>query len=331
MKPEIASLISRPVNITVYHVGGGDNAIGPPERILRTLPDNSLLVVFEIRSKHSEPIEIRTFKRTGQKMLSINRGVDIKSAKRAFHINRFPLSSSLLESSPIARNEDPGYPFCHTWGENTEVDSETIVNVSALDEIIEELDLPKPDFLSVDAQGAELNILRGAENAFSDSIVGAVTEVEFSEIYSKQALFDEQMSWYSERGLRLVEIFNQQKWHPGPRMPGDAFLTVGEALFIKYVHGFEDGEDRPKRGFVELESESGISLLKTMAIARSFKLLSYTVKLGHMILERHPDVVDICKSVPVLEQCLKLSEHVTANLPNYANDKDYFIKSVRLI
>lgn len=331
MHPEIEDIMSQPFQFVVYHVGGGDNAIGPPEQIMRALPDHALLVVFEIRSDNSDPVELRTFKKTGQKMLSVNRGVDIKSAKRQFYVNKFPLSSSLLESSPIARDDDPGYPFCHTWGENTEIDEEITVDVSPLDQIIDEFKLPSPDFLSIDAQGAELNILKGATKAFSEHIIGAVTEVEFSEIYSKQALFDEQMSWYSTQGMRLVQIFNQQDWHPGPRMPGQAFLTVGEALFIKYVHLFEDGEDRPSRAFVELDSQTGIQLLKIMAVARSFKMLSYATKIAQFVLYHRPEMIEVANNVPILKECLELGDYVTMNHSIYEQDKDFFMKSVTMV
>ena len=247
MDAEVQEILSKPFNFVLYHIGGGDEAIGPATGIMRALPHHAVLVVFEIRSENSEPVEVKTWV-TGQKMLSVNMGVDIKQARRAFNINKFPKSSSLFKSAPMARNEDTG--FTYTWGVDSALDREVMVDVMSLDQIITDFKLPKPDFLSIDAQGAELNILKGAEKAFSDTIIGGVSEVEFSEIYSGQALFDEQMTWYAERGMRLADIHNQQRWHPGPRMPGRGFLTVGEALFIKYVHAFEDGEERPRRGFV---------------------------------------------------------------------------------
>lgn len=329
MDAEVQEILSRPFSFVMYHVGGGDGAIGPGERIMRSLPNHALLVVFEIRSENSEPVEVKSWIKTGQKMLSVNRGVDIETARRSFYINKFPLSSSLLKSSPMARDEDPAYKICHTWGQNSELDREISVPVSPLDQIITEFDLPKPDFLSIDAQGAELNILRGAEQAFADTVVGAVSEIEFSEIYSKQALFDEQMSWYSQRGMRLVEIYNQQRWHPGPRMPGIGFLTVGEALFIKYVHAFEEGEDRPPRGFVDLAKIPSMQLLKLMAVARAFNMLSYVVKLGQCVLFHRPEVEEIANGVPLLKDCLELAKFATLNHQKYQQDKDFFINAVK--
>lgn len=329
MDPRVQELLSKPFHFVVYHVGGGDGAIGPPERILRSLPNHALLVVFEIRSDNTEPVEVRTFAKTGQLMLAVNRGVDIKQATRPFYINKFPLSSSLLKSAPIARDEDPGYPFVHCWSQNTELDREVSVPVSPIDEIIEEFKLPLPDFLSIDAQGAELNILTGAKKALSQSIIGAVSEVEFSEIYARQSLFDDQMSLYSRHGMRLVEVFNQQHWHPGPRLPGQAFLTVGEALFVKYVHAFEEGDERPARAFVELQDMSGMQLLKLMAVARAFNMLSYAAKLGQFILFHHPELEGIANDVPTLKDSLAIANFVTLNYDKYQQDKDFFLKAVK--
>lgn len=328
MDPKVQELLSKPFHFVVYHVGGGDEAIGPPMRILRSLPDHALLVVFEIRSDNSEPVEVKTYAPTGHLMLSVNRGVDIKQATRPFYINKFPLSSSLLKSAPIARDEDPGYPFAHRWSQNTELDREVPVPVSPIDEIIEEFKLPLPDFLSIDAQGAELNILTGAKKALSQTIVGAVSEVEFSEIYARQPLFDDQMSLYSRHGMRLVEVYNQQHWHPGPRMPGQAFLTVGEALFMKYVHAFDEGEERPARAFVELKDMSGMQLLKLMAVSRAFNMLSYVAKLGQFVLFHRPEVESIVNGVPLLKDCLALAKFATINHEKYQQDMNFFLKAV---
>ena len=328
MDPKVQELLSKPFHFVVYHVGGGDGAIGPSGCILRSLPGHVLLVVFEIRADNSEPVVLSSNALTGAPMVSVNRGVDTKRATRPFYINKFPLSSSLLKSAPIARDEDPGYPFVHRWSQNTELDREVSVPVSPIDEIIEEFKLPLPDFLSIDAQGAELNILTGAKRALSQTIMGAISEVEFSEIYARQPLFDDQMSLYSRHGMRLVEIYNPQRWHPGPRMPGQAFLTVGEALFIKYAHAFEEGEERPARAFVELKDMSGMQLLKLMAVAHSFNMLSYVTKLGQFVLLHRPEVESIANAVPLLKECLALATFATLNHERYQEDKTFFLKAV---
>src|SRR5947208_2257723 len=101
MDSAVRELLSRPFNLVVYHIGGGDEMIGPTGHILNAFKEHCLLVGFEIRSENTQPVELKTF-RGGVKMLSVNRGIDIGTATRPFHINKFPLSSSLLKSSPMA-------------------------------------------------------------------------------------------------------------------------------------------------------------------------------------------------------------------------------------
>ena len=109
----------------------------------------------------------------------------------------------------------------HTWGENCELDHVEEVESVTLDSIVRENILPAPDVLSVDAQGAELRIMKGGERCIADSVLCVVSEVEFYEIYQGQGLFSDQMNFLSSHGFRFVDLYSKQYWHPAPAAESD--------------------------------------------------------------------------------------------------------------
>lgn len=213
------------------------------------------------------------------------------------------MSSSLFKPSPMASSEDPGYFHCRTWGENTRIEKTISVQTSSIERIIDDLGLPPPDVISIDAQGAELGILKGAGRHL-ENVLGVVTEVEFSEVYHKQPLFDDQMALLSPHGLRLVNLFNSQVWHPMPRMRGTGFLTVSEAVFLKYFFAFAPGEERPLRGFADMRLMTTTTLLKTCMIAMGLRMVSYAVKIAMFLKSERSDYQGLADSVPVLKNTL---------------------------
>ena len=134
--------------------------------------------------------------------------------------------------------------------------------------------MPKPDFLSLDIQGYELKALIGAKESVLQDVLGIVLESEFTEIYEGQGLFAEQSIFLRNRGFRLVELFNPQKWFIGPVF-GLGFLTVVESLYLKYLIGPETISSLNKDGYQEIEKLTNEKILKLALIAFAFQRYSY--------------------------------------------------------
>lgn len=117
-----------PLDVVVYHVGG-DGGIGPIETLFETSPDNSLLVIFEIRDDDAPLVVEKSRYSHKQHKIKVNRAVDEFNATKDFHITNFPMSSSLFKPSPMASSEDPGYFHCRNWGENTRIEKTISVHV----------------------------------------------------------------------------------------------------------------------------------------------------------------------------------------------------------
>ena len=185
MLKEVDEILLKPFNLVVYHIGGGDGRFGLVERLTELFGENVLLIEFEIRSDDAEALTLKQYRKDFPPVISVSRCVGGGEREATFRINKYPLSSSLLRPSPLVLHEDGGFGKAHgaTWSENTALDREIKVKTCSLSQIIKEFDLPPPDFLSIDAQGVELDILRGAKKHFEETILGAITEAEFFEIY----------------------------------------------------------------------------------------------------------------------------------------------------
>jgi FkbM family methyltransferase len=310
------------------HVGGGDDSIGPPDKIAYFFPNKVRLVVFEARSEVGQTDVIETVTGKGVKKTLITTAIDEDNGIKDFYSNVGGLSSSLLPPSNLSIDEDPNYPWCKTWGENTQLEQKIKVHTRTLDELIEESICPPPDFLSIDAQGAELRIQRGAIKALKNSILGLVTEVEFFEIYKDQCLFSDQFNFLGKEGFRFVDLVSEQRWHPGPPA-GAGFLTVGEALYIKYAIFKEDVITESSFGCVDAQALSPIKLIKIAMIALSFQRYSYCYSVMEFVAINWVDIfeeveadIDIC----ILSDLYKSMKN---NMPKFEEDRQLFLRNLQ--
>jgi len=314
----------------MYHVGGGSDDIGPPEQLIKLFPKKVRLIVFEARSDDKELEAIESVTKGGVKKTSITSAIDENHGVKDFYVNCFEgLSSSLLPPSPLSIDEDPGYSFCKTWGENTTLEKKIQVYTRPIDEIIKSTDILPPDFLSIDVQGAELRVQKGAINALKNSILGLVTEVEFFEIYKDQCLFSEQFDLLGREGFRFVQLFSQQAWYPGPRA-GKGFLTVGEALFFKYVIFDENVPTEKSFGCIDAKSLATLQFIKLAMISYSFRRYSYFYKIMEHIELNFPHLLEEIEADSDLSRLIVMYNFMKINLINVEKDPNFFLKNIKL-
>jgi FkbM family methyltransferase len=94
---------------------------------------------------------------------------------------------------------------------------------------------PPPDFLSLDVQSGEYEVLLGARNALDHDISGLIVEVEFGEMYIGQRRFQEVYDLLDDAGfdfVRFLAIGETSVWAPlGFR--GDGYQDFADALFLR--------------------------------------------------------------------------------------------------
>ena len=113
-----------------------------------------------------------------------------------FHVCNFPMTSSLFEPN------EPLLKLFNNLSELTRVVRAEPIETRRLDDIPE---CAQADFLKLDVQGAELDILRGAEKLL-ERVVAISTEVEFVPLYKGQPLFAEVDTYLRSRGFLIHSI-----------------------------------------------------------------------------------------------------------------------------
>lgn len=328
MKQKIASQELDPLDIVLFHVGGtGD--YGHIDTIIKRFVPHAVVVCFEANSSEDDELVQEQYAASGVRTFFVPKCVGDVPGRQRFYVNKYRESSSLFPPSPQALQEHvmlvsmtKGCPI-HTWGENCELDHIEDVEAITLDGITGDDTLPAPDVLSMDAQGAELRIMRGGERCIAESVLCVVSEVEFYEIYQGQDLFCAQMSFLSGHGFRFADLYSKHYWHPAPAA-GKGFLTAGEALFFrdleKYCSKLKDsGPD------ILL-----YKLMKLAAIAYAFGRTSYSAQIVTLLLEKYGDKAEsLFLSNECYKPVLKMQQYMQRNHSKYMKDFEFFYKDAR--
>src|SRR5262245_3794593 len=161
------------------------------------------------------------------------------------------------------------------YGNENKVVEVRNVMVQALDTLVCDGKVPgslMPDFLSLDTQGSELEILRGAEATLHDHCIALATEIEFHPMYEGQALFSDIFDFALSHGFYFVGFTHLQEISP-KRMPIGArakgFLAFGDALFLRRIDSV--------KSIARSSDEQHLMLLKLAFIALNFGYLEYAL------------------------------------------------------
>ena len=169
-----------------------------------------------------------------------------------FHLTRYPGCSSLLTPDPKVIDMFMTIG-CADPGGNFHVTKTEPVETARLDDIKPALDV---DFIKVDAQGYELEIMRHGTSTIAGALV-IECEVEFIPLYRDQPLFGDVQCFLRDRGFvlhKLIDVagrpfrpFNT----PNPYLPMSQVLWA-DAIFV--------------RDFTRLEAYSDDELLQAAAV-----------------------------------------------------------------
>ena len=114
----------------------------------------------------------------------------------------------------------------HDTGATTE-----IRDLVALDKLLEKENLKKPDFIKIDTQGYELEILKGGEKTLAHAEF-VLLEVSFLDIYVNNPLVTEVLNFMKVRGFVVYDICTLMK------RPLDKALFQSDILFVKENSAF---------------------------------------------------------------------------------------------
>ena len=142
-----------------------------------------------------------------------------------FHINRDDSTSSLLDSNiAFLERFEALSTMCSTIRREP-------VTTTRLDDVSELTDC---DFLKIDVQGGELDVLKGAPTTRARAVV-VHCEVEFSQLYTDQPLFGAIDEHLRSAGFELIDILNlgYATVKSLPRPIARSRLLWGEAVYMR--------------------------------------------------------------------------------------------------
>ncbi len=128
--------------------------------------------------------------------------------KRTFLIGRNPTASSLYRLNPrYRRYTNPTYLGQMPLENEHAVEREVSVDLIPLDDICEPTgEYPPPDYLSMDVEGAEYEVFRGAETALSTSVLWLEAEMWFNPVYDSAATISTNLGHLAEKGFDTFKV-----------------------------------------------------------------------------------------------------------------------------
>lgn len=187
---------------------------------------------------------------------------------------------------------------------------ESAIDVTALDDVLAQFDVPAVDFIKLDVEGAELDVLTGGQRCIGNpSLLGLLSEVRFQKEINGSPIFAEFDLFVRKFGFALFDLeFHHQSRlalpYPGlqhyRRANGEPFFAYttrgqvqdGNAL---YLRDLLLPSDTPRLGQV-----SAISVLKMCAVMEVFSLNDCAAELLLAARQRVDDLTDTARLLDLL-------------------------------
>jgi FkbM family methyltransferase len=183
------------------------------------------------------------------------------------------------------------------------VEEKTIVDSTTLDHLYDRNIIKNVDFIKLDTQGSELDILKGGEKLINEQIIGIQVEVEFKPMYKSQPLFHDIDIFLREKlGFELFDIRKSYfKYNEGRGIgPSKGQLMFGDALYFRNPYEmpqwcgcFEDEEIQNKiimacfMGVLYGYPDYSLCLLEKAAVVNSINLEKYNKLKSFIIKDAH--------------------------------------------
>ena len=258
--------------IHVHHVGARSGSHSFP---LNKIFDSEIfLVMYDADENCIEQIEDE-LKQNNVKYKVINSGVGEKSENRTLYLNYDPNTSSFLK---VNQKYSEYYyssagKYDYVVGDSYSVVKKCSVNVKPLDELCNEYNVSYPDVLSMDTQGTELEILKGAIKSLKNS-VAVLTEVSFLPLYENQPLFNDVNEYLTDQGFIFCRFYGEHSDMSPIRAPIGArakgLMVAADAIYLKNPDFIVEGNFSDK--------EKSRMLMNLSYIALVYGMFEYSMK-----------------------------------------------------
>lgn len=152
--------------------------------------------------------------------------LDRRAGQRPVYATEYSPASSFYRA-------DPAHSERHTAGRNVAVTSESMLQTNTLSAALASIDIRAVDFIKVDAEGAELDILQGAQDLLP-GLQGILSEMRFARKVNGSPEYWEVEKYLREQSFELYDL--------------DVYRLSKKALPYPYLYSnyFDDG--RPAAG-----------------------------------------------------------------------------------
>ncbi|NET60226.1 MAG: FkbM family methyltransferase [Symploca sp. SIO2E6] len=139
------------------------------------------------------------------------------------YVTQNPMCSSLYPPNEPYLARFAGLP------ELVNLDFTVELDITTLDSFCQEEGIDEIDFLQIDVQGADLQVLEGASEILERSILAVQIEVEFSHLYVNQPLFADIDTYLRNQGFTLFDLANSYRLRA--RSPLQSRVRSGQLLW----------------------------------------------------------------------------------------------------
>lgn len=207
------------------------------------------------------------------------------SEKRTLHLTARPSCSSLLEPDHDMWDQFAG------GGNLVAIRGVKTVETVALDSYLPKRGINQVDFLKLDTQGTELEILQGAGTFLDSTVLGIVTEVEFSPMYRDQPLFSDIDPYLKESGFMLFDLtrhrYRRTGYPTGSETRGQ--LVAGDAFYLK--------------DYRRLTGNVAERLVKLIFIASFYGFNDYALEVAGFLLNEKSDQLEMAERAMLEQIC----------------------------
>ena len=238
---------------------------------------------------------------------------------RTIYVTRNPACSSLYEPNS---QEMQRFMKCGPYFDLLEKRS---VDTISLDDWFRDRKLSGVEFLELDTQGSELDILQGSEALLKASILGLQIEVEFFPLYKNQPLFADIDNYLRPLDFLLFDLSRYRLRRAYLKTRGQ--LLWGHAFYLKNVYKMNDRQPEHFLALAAIASFYGfedyaLEVLRYLIEKDSdFELYDHNEKI-HNIVGVHADPI----SQPIRKGIQRMRKKASSWRVSSRTDGGYFIK-----
>jgi FkbM family methyltransferase len=153
-----------------------------------------------------------------------------KGGPATFHLTRYPGCCSLYEPDPAIID------LFQAIGATLPTDNFAVIGTERVSTVrLDDVpDLPPCDFMKLDVQGAELDVLRGGTTCLAHVLV-LEAEVEFIPLYKNQPLFGHIQSFLQEHHFLLHKFVDIIGRSLRPMVAGNPYGTISQVLWADAI------------------------------------------------------------------------------------------------